>query len=63
VVLANSNLATIMTDPEMAAASYIEPLRWQSVAQIIARLKTRRAPAHDGRTDRPQPTARSSRRS
>jgi carbamoyl-phosphate synthase large subunit len=37
VVLANSNPATIMTDPEMAAATYIEPLRWQSVAQIIAR--------------------------
>jgi carbamoyl-phosphate synthase large subunit len=37
VVLVNSNPATIMTDPEMAAATYIEPLRWQSVAQIIAR--------------------------
>ena len=37
VVLANSNPATIMTDPEMAHATYIEPLRWQTLAQIIER--------------------------
>ncbi|NKF22631.1 carbamoyl-phosphate synthase large subunit [Solimonas marina] len=35
VVLVNSNPATIMTDPEMADATYIEPIRWQSVAKII----------------------------
>jgi carbamoyl-phosphate synthase large subunit len=35
VVLVNSNPATIMTDPEMADATYIEPITWQMVAQII----------------------------
>ena len=35
VVLVNSNPATIMTDPEMADATYIEPIDWQTVAQII----------------------------
>ncbi|MGQ0698750.1 MAG: carbamoyl-phosphate synthase large subunit [Panacagrimonas sp.] len=35
VVLVNSNPATIMTDPEMADATYIEPIRWQTVATII----------------------------
>jgi len=35
VVLVNSNPATIMTDPEMADATYIEPVRWQTVAKII----------------------------
>src|SRR6187549_1717731 len=35
VVLVNSNPATIMTDPEMADATYIEPVTWQTVAQII----------------------------
>jgi carbamoyl-phosphate synthase large subunit len=39
VVLVNSNPATIMTDPEMADATYIEPLTWQTVAQIIAKEK------------------------
>ena len=37
VVLVNSNPATIMTDPEMADATYIEPIQWQTVAQIIER--------------------------
>ncbi len=37
VVLVNSNPATIMTDPDMADVTYIEPLRWQSLARIIAR--------------------------
>jgi len=37
VILVNSNPATIMTDPEMADATYIEPLTWQSVAKIIER--------------------------
>src|SRR5690606_493603 len=35
VILINSNPATIMTDPEMAHATYIEPIRWQTVARII----------------------------
>jgi len=35
VVLVNSNPATIMTDPEMADATYIEPVEWRTVARII----------------------------
>jgi carbamoyl-phosphate synthase large subunit len=35
VVLANSNPATIMTDPEMADATYIEPVDWRTLARII----------------------------
>jgi carbamoyl-phosphate synthase large subunit len=35
VVLVNSNPATIMTDPEMADATYIEPITWEAVAKII----------------------------
>src|SRR5205085_537259 len=39
VVLVNSNPATIMTDPEMADAIYIEPITWQVVARIIEKEK------------------------
>lgn len=39
VVLVNSNPATIMTDPEMADATYIEPITWQTVEHIIAKEK------------------------
>ena len=35
VILVNSNPATIMTDPEMADAIYIEPITWQTVARVI----------------------------
>ena len=35
VILVNSNPATIMTDPEMADVTYIEPITWQMVASII----------------------------
>ena len=35
VVLVNSNPATIMTDPEMADRTYIEPLTWEVVAKVI----------------------------
>lgn len=35
VVLINSNPATIMTDPEMADVTYIEPITWEVVAKII----------------------------
>ena len=37
VVLVNSNPATIMTDPDMADAVYIEPINWQTVERIIAK--------------------------
>ncbi|KZV14859.1 carbamoyl phosphate synthase, large subunit [Dorcoceras hygrometricum] len=39
VILVNSNPATIMTDPEMADAVYIEPINWQTVERIIAKEK------------------------
>ncbi|WP_406833862.1 carbamoyl-phosphate synthase large subunit [Pseudomonas asiatica] len=35
VILVNSNPATIMTDPDMADSTYIEPLNWLSVSRII----------------------------
>ena len=35
VILVNSNPATIMTDPLLADATYIEPIHWESVAKII----------------------------
>ncbi|MCI6573556.1 MAG: carbamoyl-phosphate synthase large subunit [Actinomycetaceae bacterium] len=37
VVLVNSNPATIMTDPHMADATYVEPIIWDVVEKIIAR--------------------------
>ena len=39
VILANSNPATIMTDPDFADRTYIEPLTWEVVAKIIEREK------------------------
>jgi len=36
VILVNSNPATIMTDPDMADATYIEPVSWQMIEKIIA---------------------------
>ncbi|MCP3848914.1 MAG: carbamoyl-phosphate synthase large subunit [Gammaproteobacteria bacterium] len=39
VILVNSNPATIMTDPELADATYIEPIHWQVVANIIEKEK------------------------
>ena len=39
VVLVNSNPATIMTDPVMADATYIEPLNWKMLERIIAKEK------------------------
>ena len=35
VILVNSNPATIMTDPNMADATYIEPVTWQAVSKVI----------------------------
>ena len=37
IVLVNSNPATIMTDPDMADRTYIEPVTWEVVEQIIER--------------------------
>ena len=37
VILVNSNPATIMTDPEMADVTYIEPINWKVVERIIAK--------------------------
>jgi len=39
VILVNSNPATIMTDPAMADATYIEPVEWKTVEAIIAKEK------------------------
>jgi len=39
VILVNSNPATIMTDPDMADAIYIEPIDWQTVEKIIEKEK------------------------
>ena len=36
VILVNSNPATIMTDPELADSTYIEPINWESLKKIIA---------------------------
>ena len=35
IVLVNSNPATIMTDPNMADSTYIEPVIWQTVSEVI----------------------------
>ncbi|MEX2365175.1 MAG: carbamoyl-phosphate synthase large subunit, partial [Pseudohongiellaceae bacterium] len=37
IILVNSNPATIMTDPDMADATYIEPLDWRTLEKIIAK--------------------------
>ncbi len=37
VILVNSNPATIMTDPELAARTYVEPLEWRTLAAIVER--------------------------
>ncbi len=37
VILVNSNPATIMTDPEMADVTYIEPITWEVLERIIAK--------------------------
>ena len=39
VILVNSNPATIMTDPETADVTYIEPITWQVIERIIAKEK------------------------
>ena len=54
VILVNSNPATIMTDPGLADATYIEPITPEIVEKIIAREKPGRAAADHGRADRAQ---------
>ena len=39
VILVNSNPATIMTDPRMADATYIEPIEWRTLEKIIEKEK------------------------
>ncbi|MCX7521692.1 carbamoyl-phosphate synthase large subunit [Microbacterium sp. STN6] len=39
VILVNSNPATIMTDPDFADATYVEPITWQVIEAIIAKEK------------------------
>ncbi len=39
IILVNSNPATIMTDPSIADATYIEPIEWQTIAHIIEKEK------------------------
>ena len=58
VILVNSNPATIMTDPEMADATYIEPITWQVVEKIIAKERPDAVLADDGRADRAELRAR-----
>ncbi len=53
IILVNSNPATIMTDPELADATYIEPITPEVVAKIVERA-SRRAAADHGRPDRAQ---------
>ena len=55
VVLANSNPATIMTDPEFADATYIEPPQPGGAHQHHPAGAARRAAAHIGRADRAEP--------
>ncbi|MEE4280516.1 MAG: carbamoyl-phosphate synthase large subunit, partial [Pseudomonadales bacterium] len=51
VILVNSNPATIMTDPAMADATYIEPVEWRTVAAIIEQEKpTALLPTMGGQT-------------
>ena len=58
VVLVNSNPATIMTDPEMADRTYVEPLTVEVVEQIIAARAARRDAADGRRPDGAQPRRR-----
>ena len=51
VVLVNSNPATIMTDPEFADVTYIEPLTVDCLEKIIAKERPRRTAPHPRRAD------------
>ncbi len=54
IILVNSNPATIMTDPELADATYIEPITPEMVAKIIEAERPDAAAADHGRADRAQ---------
>ena len=61
VVLVNSNPATIMTDPELADRTYVEPLTVEALEQIIAREKPDAILADRRRADGAQPRHRAGR--
>ena len=52
VSLVNSNPATIMTDPEFADATYVEPITTETLEKVIASRAPGRRAAHPGRPDR-----------
>ena len=54
VVLVNSNPATIMTDPEFADATYVEPITPEFVEKVIAKERPDALLADPGRPDRAQ---------
>jgi carbamoyl-phosphate synthase large subunit len=51
IILVNSNPATIMTDPEVADATYIEPVTPEMLAKILEREKPDARSPDDGRTN------------
>ena len=53
-MLVNSNPATIMTDPDLADVTYIEPITPEIVAKIIEKERPDALLADHGRTDRAQ---------
>ena len=55
IALVNNNPATIMTDPEMADRTYIEPLTAETLERVIEAEKAGRAAADARRTDRVEP--------
>ena len=61
VILVNSNPATIMTDPDLADATYIEPITPEMVEKIIAQGAPGRAAADHGRADRAEHRAEAGR--
>ena len=61
LILVNSNPATIMTDPELADRTYIEPMTVAALAADHRAGTARRAAADGGRTDGAQPGDRARR--
>ena len=55
LILLNSNPATIMTDPEFADRTYIEPMNVATVERILERERPDAILPHAGRPDRAQP--------
>ena len=58
VVLVNSNPATIMTDPEFADATYVEPITAEFVEKVIAEKRARPTRCSPPSAARPRSTAR-----